>query len=58
MEPIPKLAVTKKEAARSLSVSERTIERLIKEGRLTQVKLIRQVRIPIKSLEDFINGTG
>ena len=47
--------VTKKFAARFLAVSIRTIDRLVSEGELCAVKVIRSTRIPAAALQDYIN---
>ena len=47
--------VTKKQAARFLAVSIRTIERLICSGELVAVKVMRSTRITVESLRDYKN---
>jgi excisionase family DNA binding protein len=46
--------LTVKEAAKMLSLSERTIQRYLKSGELTYVRLGRSVRIELKDLEEFV----
>ena len=45
---------TKKEAAEILAVSERTIDRLVSEGRLRAVKVRGAVRFTDTELERFV----
>jgi len=47
MEP---LAVSVAEAARLLSVSPRSIQRWIKDGRLQAIRLSRRVLVPVDAL--------
>ena len=49
-----RLATTFKEAADLLSVSERTIRRLVNQGDLPIVKIGRAKRIAIKDLEQLL----
>ena len=49
-----RLATTFKEAADLLSVSERTIRRLVNQGDLPVVKIGRAKRIAIKDLEQLL----
>ena len=51
----PRLLVTKAEAAERLSVSERTIERLVAAGRLPMVHVERSARIKVSDLEAFVH---
>lgn len=46
--------LTAKEAAEMLSLSERTIQRYLKSGELTFIRLGRSVRIELKDLEEFV----
>jgi excisionase family DNA binding protein len=46
--------LTVKEAAEMLSLSERTIQRYLKSGELSCVRLGRSVRIELKDLEEFV----
>ncbi len=50
-----RLLVTKGEAAERLSVSVRTIERLVSTGRLPQVHVERSARFRVTDLEAFVN---
>jgi excisionase family DNA binding protein len=45
------LAVDVREAARMLSVSPRTIRRMLSDGRLSPLRIGRAVRISVRSLE-------
>lgn len=54
-----KLCYSKREVASMTSLSERTIERLIKCGKISCVKMQRRVLIPAQSLRQFIaTGAG
>jgi excisionase family DNA binding protein len=56
---VTRLLVTKAEAAERLSVSERTIERLVAAGRLPVVHVERAARIRVCDLEAFVHrSTG
>lgn len=50
-----KLLYTKKEAAKALNVSEKTVDRLIKDGELPRISNIGKVLIPFKALESFVS---
>ncbi len=50
------LLYTKKQAAIALSVSERTIDRLVKKGELPVVQIGRNIRIPRQAVFDWIEG--
>jgi excisionase family DNA binding protein len=49
-------AVTVAQAADILSVSEKTIRRLIALEELKPVRLLRSVRIPIKQIKRLLEG--
>ena len=51
-----RLLLTKSEVAEQLSVSERTVERLVASGRLTQVYVEHSARIRVKDLEIFVES--
>jgi excisionase family DNA binding protein len=51
-----RLLVTKSEAAERLSVSVRTIERLVSTGRLSQVHVERSARFRVQDLEDYVDS--
>ncbi|MDF1808217.1 MAG: helix-turn-helix domain-containing protein [Phycisphaerales bacterium] len=55
-EPPPELRLTlrKREAAKALGVSERTLHDLLKSGQIGSFKLDRAVLIPFAELEAFI----
>ena len=48
--------MTKSEAAERLSVSVRTVERLVATGRLPQVHVARLARFRVKDLEAYVDG--
>ena len=50
-----KLLYTKKEAAKALNVSVKTVHRLIKDGELPRISNIGKVLIPFKALESFVS---
>ena len=50
------LLYSKKQAARILNVSEKTVDRLIKKGRLSRISGYRKVLIPFKALEMFVSN--
>ncbi len=49
-------AVTVAQAADILSVSERTVRRLIDLEELKPIRLLRSVRIPIKQIKKLLEG--
>lgn len=49
-----RLAVTYREAAQALGVCERTVFGLVKDEKLTAIRIGRSVRIPVKALEAFM----
>jgi excisionase family DNA binding protein len=51
-----RLLITKGEVAERLSVSVRTIERLVATGRLPQVYVERSARFRVKDLEVYVNS--
>ena len=51
-----RLLITKGEVAERLSVSVRTIERLVSTGRLPQVYVEHSARFRVKDLEAYVNG--
>ena len=51
-----RLLITKGEVAERLSVSVRTIERLVATGRLPQVYVERSARFRVKDLEAYVNS--
>lgn len=55
--PVPdRLLITKGEVAQRLSVSVRTIERLVAIGRLPQVYVEHSARFRVKDLEAYVNS--
>ena len=57
-KPIEPLAVTKDVAAKLLSLSIRTIDRLIENGSLRNSGLPRKALIPMEDIRGFINRNG
>ena len=51
-----RLLMTKSEVAERLSVSVRTVERLVAAGRLTQVYVEHSARIRVNDLEAFVES--
>ncbi|MGZ0174864.1 MAG: helix-turn-helix domain-containing protein [Planctomycetales bacterium] len=51
-----KLALTYREAAASLGVCERTVWGLVRDGELPAIRIGRSVRIPVKTLQDFVQS--
>jgi excisionase family DNA binding protein len=51
------LAITIPDAAKRLSVSERTIRRLIERGELRAVRVGRVWRVPMEALRDYLSGS-
>lgn len=50
------LVISKREAAKALSVSVRSVERLIADGTLPAVRIRGQVRIPVVAVEQIARG--
>lgn len=53
-----KLLYTKKEAAKALNVSERTVDRFIKKGRLSRISGYGRVLISYRALEEFTSSNS
>lgn len=53
--PMPKLLLTPREAARALSVCEKTLWTLTQRGELPAVRIGRSVRYSVADLQDFID---
>ena len=53
---VERLAVSKKEAATMIGVSERSIDNWVKQGKITARKVGSRVLLPVKALQDFIDG--
>jgi excisionase family DNA binding protein len=51
---LPPLLVRTEEAARLMSVSKSTVERLMRTGELASVKAAGARRIPVSAIEDWI----
>ena len=54
----PKLALTVEEAAEALTVSTRTVERLIAKGELPSRKIGARRVIPLAALNEYLNATA
>ena len=54
--PAEKLLVDAREAARLLSISERTLWSITNQGLIKVVRIGRSVRYPRSSLEDFVSA--
>lgn len=52
-----KLAVTYREAAMSLGVCERTVWGLVRDGKISSIRIGRSVRIPVSELRNFVADT-
>lgn len=50
------LAVNMKQAGELLSLSERTVQRLIYSGRIRAVRAKRRITIPVRALEEFLQA--
>ena len=44
------------EVARGLGVSDETIKRYIRDGKLKSVKIGKTIYVPLKALEEFLEG--
>ena len=49
-----RLALTYREAAQTLGVSERTVWQLVRDGKLKACRIGRAVRIPVSAIEQFL----
>ena len=56
--PVERLTMTKQEAADRLGVSERTVHRLISDGRLNVLRVGRRVLVPVQALTDLTRGAA
>lgn len=54
--PISKMLLTPEEAAKSLSISPRSLWGLMKSGEIPSVKIGRSVRYPVADLERWIEA--
>ena len=52
---VPKLSLSIVEAAEALALSERTVENLIKDGRLPVVRVGRRVLLPVAGLTNWLS---
>jgi excisionase family DNA binding protein len=55
-QPVERLALSKREAAVSLGVCERTLNNWVKQGKIIARKTGNRVLFPVKSLQEFLNG--
>ena len=55
-EKVERLAVNAREAAEMLHVSERTLWKWTKEGRIPSVKIGRRILYSVEALRQFVNG--
>ena len=51
------VAVDVREAARRLSVSERSVRRMVADGRLSTVRVGRRVLIPVAAISQLVEAT-
>lgn len=56
--PAEPVAMSKKQAADQLGISERSVHRLISDGRLPVVRVGRRVLVPVESLTDLARGAA
>ncbi|MBI1309684.1 helix-turn-helix domain-containing protein [bacterium] len=49
-----KLAVSYREAAAALGVCERSVWGLVRDGKLSAIRIGRSVRVPVAELERFV----
>jgi predicted site-specific integrase-resolvase len=54
---VPKLALTRVEAADALNISPATIDRLVKRGLLRPSRALRRPLFPIEEIERFLRET-
>jgi excisionase family DNA binding protein len=52
------LALSVPEAARLLSVSPRTVRRMLSDGRLAPVRVGRRVLVGVRELEKIVGGSA
>jgi len=52
--PVPRLALTIREAGEAVSLSPRTVEELIRVGELRVKRVGRRVLVPVASLERWL----
>jgi len=58
--PLPiaeRLALSKRETASLLGVSERSLNNWVKEGKIVARKAGARLLFPMKALQDFLNGS-
>jgi excisionase family DNA binding protein len=48
------MAVSTKQAGELLSLSQKTVQRLIRSGRIRAVRAKRRITIPVRALEEFL----
>jgi len=54
ISPLPKLAVTRTEAANMLSICEKTLDRLASSGRIRKIEVKRRVIFSMEDIEAFL----
>jgi excisionase family DNA binding protein len=57
IDPRPRV-VRLKEAAELLSVSPKTVQRLIARGRLKRIEGLRYILISLREIDEFVNRSG
>jgi excisionase family DNA binding protein len=55
-EIMPPLLLTTRQAAKALSISERTLWQLAKDGKIPTVRIGRSVRFDPRDLQDWISA--
>ena len=56
-EPLERIAVSIREAAKMLGISKPHFLPLVKEGKIRTVRIGRRILVSVQSLRDFIDGT-
>ena len=54
--PTPRLALNYKEAAKALSLTERTVWQLVRDGKLKANRIGRAVRVAVAEIERFLSA--
>jgi len=54
----PLMAISVRDAAKRLSISERTLWKAVKAGAIRSQRIGCRVIIPIDGIHEFLNGTG
>ena len=58
LEPLPRVALTVPQAALALGVSERTMWKILRTGKLRYARVGRRVLISVQALREFVNAGG